>query len=150
MHDDRPLRRDLYNDLENELIALARRARRRNRDQARSLHPRLDATALPVILVLARSAPLRMTELAEALLLDKSTASRQVDAVARLGLVERVPDPADARARLARLTPEGQKRAAEVLAEQRHLLTAALNDWSEADLKELTRLLGQLRDSGVT
>lgn len=149
MDDEQHLRRDLHSALEEELAGIARRSRRINRDQARAVHPQLDPTALPVILVLARRSPLRMSELAEALWLDKSTATRQVDVVTRLGLVERIPDPADARARLTRLTPKGQTQAAAVLAEQRHMWAAALKGWSDSDLKELTRLLRQLRDSGI-
>jgi DNA-binding MarR family transcriptional regulator len=147
--DDRTAEEELYSGLEDELIAIARRSRRLHRDQARALHPQLDPTALPVVLVLVQREPLRMSELAEALWLDKSTVTRQVDAVARLGLVERVPDPADARARLVRLTREGRSRVTAVLAEQRQMWTAALTGWSTSDLRELTRLLRQLRDSGI-
>lgn len=149
MHDDQPARQGLYSALEEEMVALARRSRRVHRDQARALHPQLDPTALPALLVLARGVPLRMSELAEALWLDKSTTTRQVDALTRLGLVERIPDPADARARLARLTPVGQKRAAAVLAERHRMWTAALTDWHDSDLEDLARLLRRLRDSGV-
>jgi DNA-binding MarR family transcriptional regulator len=147
--DDRTAEEELYSGLEDELIAIARRSRRLHRDQARALHPQLDPTALPVVLVLVQREPLRMSELAEALWLDKSTVTRQVDAVARLGLVERVPDPADARARLVRLTREGRSRVTAVLAEQRQMWTAALTGWNASDLRELTRLLRQLRDSGI-
>jgi DNA-binding MarR family transcriptional regulator len=140
---------ELYSAVQDEVAAIARRSRRVHRDQARALHPDLDPTALPVLLVLARQEPLRMSELAEALWLDKSTATRQVNAVARLGLVERLPDPTDARARLVRLTGEGRSRVTAVFAEQRQMWTTALSGWSATDLRELTRLLRQLRESDI-
>jgi DNA-binding MarR family transcriptional regulator len=140
---------ELYSAVQDEMTAIARRSRRVQRDQARALHPDLDPTALPVLLVLARREPLRMSELAVALWLDKSTATRQVNAVARLGLVERLPDPADARARLVRLTEEGRSRVTALLAEQGQMWTTALSGWSTSDLRELTRLLRKLRDSNI-
>ena len=50
----------------------------------------------------------RLTELAEQAQVTKQTASLLVTALEREGLVERVPDPADGRASLIRLTPKGQ------------------------------------------
>ena len=49
----------------------------------------------------------RLTDLAEQAQVTKQTASLLVAALEREGLVERVPDPADGRARLIRLTPGG-------------------------------------------
>lgn len=50
----------------------------------------------------------RLTELAEQAQVTKQTAGLLVDALEREGLVERVPDPADGRARLIRFTERGQ------------------------------------------
>jgi DNA-binding MarR family transcriptional regulator len=49
----------------------------------------------------------RLTDLAEQAQVTKQTASLLIAAVEREGLVERVPDPTDGRARLIRLTPKG-------------------------------------------
>ena len=49
----------------------------------------------------------RLTELAEQAQVTKQTASMLVAALVREGLVERVPDPADGRARLIRFTARG-------------------------------------------
>ncbi|HEV8692840.1 MAG TPA: MarR family transcriptional regulator [Lysobacter sp.] len=59
--------------------------------------------------VLAERGPSRSQALAEALMLDKSTTTRVVDALARKGYVERLPDPEDARAVSLRVTREGRK-----------------------------------------
>lgn len=49
----------------------------------------------------------RLTDLAEQAQVTKQTASLLVDALEREGLVARVPDPADGRARLIRITETG-------------------------------------------
>lgn len=60
----------------------------------------------------------RLTDLAEQAQVTKQTASVLVAALQHEGLVERVPDPADGRARLIRFTQKGRsasKRAREVV-----------------------------------
>ena len=49
----------------------------------------------------------RLTELAEQAQITKQSAGFLVDQLERTGYVERVPDPADARARLVRFTEKG-------------------------------------------
>ncbi|WP_246850025.1 MarR family winged helix-turn-helix transcriptional regulator [Nocardioides xinjiangensis] len=53
----------------------------------------------------------RLTELADRAQVTKQTASLLVAALERQGLVERVPDPADGRARLIRLSGRGREAA---------------------------------------
>jgi len=50
----------------------------------------------------------RITDLAERAQVTKQTAGFLVDQLERGGYVQRVPDPADARARLVRIAPRGQ------------------------------------------
>ncbi len=57
----------------------------------------------------------RLTELAEQAQVTKQTAGLLVDALEREGLVERVPDPADGRARLIRFTERGQIASARAI-----------------------------------
>ena len=60
----------------------------------------------------------RLTDLAESAQVTKQTASLLVAALERGGLVERVPDPEDGRARLIRFTDRGRaasRRAMEVV-----------------------------------
>jgi DNA-binding MarR family transcriptional regulator len=59
--------------------------------------------------VLEERGPSRSQALAEALMLDKSTTTRVVDALVRKGYVERLPDPDDARAVSLSITPDGRK-----------------------------------------
>lgn len=135
--------------LEEECLALVRRARLSARELTRAVHPKLDPSAYSLLVLLARNPALRMSEIAEALTLDKSTVSRQVDVVVRLGLVERVPDPRDSRARLVVLTDVGQERLTEQVERQRRRWREALRAWSSEDVTELTRLLRRLMETGV-
>ena len=63
---------------------------------------------------LADDGPLRPTALAEGLGVAKTTLGSALTRLERAGLTERVPDPADARARLARLTEEGRATVAAI------------------------------------
>jgi len=135
--------------LEEELFSLIRRSRMTTRELARIVHPRLDPSSYPLVAVLAAGPPRRVSDLANQLGLDKSTASRQIDAAVRLGLVERIPDPSDARARLVSLTESGKATVTTQLKERRRLLLSRLGSWDETDLVELARLLRKLRESGT-
>lgn len=96
--------------------------------------------------VAARISPkgTRLTDLAEQAKVTKQTASFLVDQLEKAGYVRRVPDPADARARLVRMAPRGEaviavarKTEAEVEAEwTRHLGARATAQLRQA----LTRL----------
>jgi DNA-binding MarR family transcriptional regulator len=141
---------DALSALEEELAALFRRARSTARDAARDLDPRLDATLYPLVVVLLRTGPIRMSDLAGELMLDKSTLSRQVDAAVRTGLVERVVDPSDARARLVRLTETGRERLSRQRAERLGRWRGALAGWDRADVVRLTELLHRMGESGVS
>jgi DNA-binding MarR family transcriptional regulator len=133
-------------ELETEMAALWQLSRARAREVAQVIHPRLDPTAYPLIAVLGRSEAMRPSELMRALHLDASTVSRQIAAVERLGLVTRVPDPSDARARLVALTPEARERVADVRREQLARRKQSLADWPPDDVAQLTRLLRKLRE----
>jgi DNA-binding MarR family transcriptional regulator len=62
---------------------------------------------------------LRMQDLAARVVLSRTRVSRLVSELERVGYIERVPDPDDGRATLARITPEG--RAARRLAAPAYL-----------------------------
>ena len=69
----------------------------------------------------------RLTDLAEQAQVTKQTASLLVAALEAEGLVERVPDPADGRARIIRFTPSG--RAARNQA--RDVVTGVEQEWND-------------------
>ncbi|HIW61022.1 MAG TPA: nuclear transport factor 2 family protein [Candidatus Stackebrandtia excrementipullorum] len=135
--------------LQQELQLLIRRSRLMTRELARAVHPRLDPSAYALVALLSSGQPRRVSEVAATLNQELSTVSRQIDVVERLGLVHRVSDPRDARAKLVSLTESGRETVSAQLAARRRLLTAQLGTWPQEDLVELTRLLHQLRESGI-
>lgn len=82
----------------------------------------------------------RLTDLAESAQVTKQTASLLVAALEREGIVERVADPDDGRARLIRLTERG--RAASVAAME--VVIGVEQEWTEHLGAEATR---QLREA---
>ena len=64
-------------------------------------------------MILTRADAVPMSDLVAELGVEKSTLTRQIDALVRLGLAERRPDPQDARARLVALTDPGRGRLTE-------------------------------------
>ena len=86
----------------------------------------------------------RLTNLAEQAQVTKQTASLLIASLEREGLVERVPDPADGRARLIRLTSRGRiasERAREVVMNVENAWQAHLGpELSAALLEALTKL----------
>jgi DNA-binding MarR family transcriptional regulator len=75
----------------------------------------------------------RMSDLAERLLLSRSGLTRRVDSMARAGLVTRSSCPADGRGLMAQLTPAGRRRLEEaapthVAGVRRYLIDALAGD----------------------
>jgi DNA-binding MarR family transcriptional regulator len=91
---------------------------------------------------------LRLTELAAAILLSQSGLSKLLDRMEAADLVRRDPDPRDARAAFAAITPRGQalvKKARDSHHEfLRHTFAAALDD---ADLADLARIMDRISAS---
>jgi len=81
----------------------------------------------------------RLTELADRAQVTKQTASVLVTALERQGLVERVPDPADGRAQLIRLSAQGREAAAHAM----QVVMGVEREWTEHLGAELA---GQLRE----
>lgn len=72
--------------------------------------------------------------------------TRHVPGLERRGLVERVVDPEDQRARLITLTAKGRRVTGRYLDVVYGWFSAALTDWAAKDRRDLTRLLGRLVD----
>jgi DNA-binding MarR family transcriptional regulator len=88
---------------------------------------------------------LRMSELAEAVLLSRSGVTRLVDRLQREGMVERQPDPDDARGLFTVLTPQG--RAALRDAATVHLAGIAelvVDRLTDEELRQLQALMSKL------
>ena len=93
---------------------------------------------------LVRRGGMTLNDLAAYLYLDKSTASRVVDALERKGYVTRLPHPKDRRALLLEPTPAGRelegKIRESILAEERQLLA----DFAPEVRRSMTLLIRRL------
>ncbi|OUC78887.1 MarR family winged helix-turn-helix transcriptional regulator [Gordonia lacunae] len=138
---------DPISGLEAELTDFWRRGRVRTRLRARAIDPRLDPSCYPLITVLARHNSMPMSDLVTAVGMEKSTVTRQIDAIVRLGLAERHPDPRDARARVVTLTDHGRERIDAVLASAVTDWRARLAQWDPDDIRTLTHLLHRLTEA---
>jgi DNA-binding MarR family transcriptional regulator len=139
----------LIADVEQELSILLRRARSAQMLLARRVHPEMDAAGYALIsqieLGTASGGPgVRASDVSLALGLDKSTVSRGLTQLERLGLIERVGDPEDGRARLLRLTATGAERYDAMRAQRQAQFRAILDRWDTTDLTTLARLLARL------
>jgi DNA-binding MarR family transcriptional regulator len=72
----------------------------------------------------AGDAPLRMSTIAESLVLSRGGTTKVVDRLEAMGLAERSPDPDDRRATLVSITPAGR----DAMAGARTVIDAALHD----------------------
>lgn len=117
------------------------------RDLGRILPPDCPAGSAAVLTLLGRHGEMRMSKLAELLAVDMSVSSRHVAHVAAHGWIERLPDPADKRSRILRLTPAGLDRLDDLSQRTTHLLAERLSDWTDDEVVQLIRLMTRLRAS---
>jgi len=118
-------------DVDYELTRLLRRSRARGLRLAAELDQSLDFTSYLVLMAIYdRRDGVRGADLAESFGVHKSTISRSISTLERLGFVERVPDPDDGRAQL--LTPSAEAaRKIDGIRERSHgWLADVLDEWS--------------------
>jgi DNA-binding MarR family transcriptional regulator len=143
--------RSALGDLEVELTRLFRRARSAQARTAADVHPDLDSAGYAVLVTVrdlaAAGGGARGADLSDVLRLHKSTMSRNLATLEALGLIERIPDPDDSRARQVRLTAEGEAALERSFEGRRERLRAQLGTWETADIAALARLLRRLNDT---
>lgn len=129
-------------------IATFARSRQWQSGQALDLTP----TQIGILRVLADRGPTQISKVGRFLGVTQATVSDAISALEAKGLVERKPDPQDARARLAHLTREGR-----TIASARHEVPEELVDaFSKGDerdraglLRGLTIAIRHLQDTGA-
>jgi DNA-binding MarR family transcriptional regulator len=135
------------------LLSVESRLQDRLDQELRAGH-RLTLAEYGVLVNLSESGPdgLRMSDLAERLLLSRSGLTRRIDAMVRRGLVTRRSCPADGRGSMAQLTDEGAARLEEAapthVAGVRRYLIDVLAGSLEALDAGLDRLEGALGQDG--
>ena len=97
-----------------------------------------------VLSALAMTPNLTQGELGKALGLDKTTLMSQLDRLERMGLVVRRSDPRDRRARIPEITEAGNALRAKVASACASVEAAALNDFSQDQVKIFRRMLFEI------
>lgn len=93
------------------------------------------------LLVARGEAGLRMGDLADALRVDASTATRAVDRLVQAGFAERTTDPEDGRRVLARVSDKGEALHRELAQGRRDMLDRMLQGFSERERRDLADLM---------
>jgi DNA-binding MarR family transcriptional regulator len=106
--------------------------------------PPMTATQRLALFETLEAAPIRLSDLSERLCVSAPTASRAVDALVELGLLERVPDPSDRRAVRISPTPSGRKRAEERKARVLEAFRPTVAKLAASDQEQLIALLDEL------
>jgi DNA-binding MarR family transcriptional regulator len=134
-------------DVDVELTRFVRRVRKRTLRHLAEIHPKLDYGNFTFLLGIV-DAPdgIRGSELADDLGVHKSTASRSIATLERLGLVSRVPDPDDGRAQLLVAEPVAVERVEAYRRSTHERLAALLDDWTPDEITSFARSLTRLND----
>jgi DNA-binding MarR family transcriptional regulator len=107
-------------------------------------------SSLAVLRILEKNeVPLQIGDLAHAMRIDVSVASRQVGALVREGYVERTVGEDDRRARTLALTESGRVLAAEAFGAWRDRARHVFGDWSPDELQDAVVQLRKIADSVV-
>ena len=104
------------------------------RQRAPRLHPGVEPAAYPILFNLIDE-PRRVSLLADCVLSDVSTVSRQVTTLVSHGLVDKVADAHDGRAWMVSLSTEGKELVQRLKVERAQWFQQTLEDWEPAEVK---------------
>lgn len=107
----------------------------------------LDRSVYAVLATVDGLGEVSLSDLANDMLLDISTVSRQVRRLEDEGLLERTRRPADRRISVVRTTEAGRQVAQRLSHAWQSAFADALASWSETDLEGLAESLGRLATS---
>lgn len=106
----------------------------------------LDVAQSRVLAAVRRLGPARPSAIAADNHADLSTVSRQIDGLARKGLVRKASDPQDARATLVEVTAEGQGVLSTLVANRTQAIAPAISHWSARDRQRFIALVTRFAD----
>lgn len=101
----------------------------------------LDRALFPLLIGIERYGPLGVVDLADGVGRDYTTVSRQVTRLVQLGLIERQPNPSDARVHQAVITAKGRRLTKALDAARLQIFAPILARWSDKDFGALVSLM---------
>jgi DNA-binding MarR family transcriptional regulator len=138
---------DLQEPSEEIRVGVAWRELRRGasaaklRDRLQAASGALELGQIDALDVLAHHRSLRMGDLADALRVDASTATRAVDRLVEAGLAERCDDPADGRRVVVRATDKGERLHGELAERRLRMLERMLQGFTPEERSQLADLM---------
>jgi DNA-binding MarR family transcriptional regulator len=132
---------DVLGAIETQVALLMRIGETTRRSTGGRAHRALDRAAYIILRRLQSDGPLNVSALADALMLDGSTVTRQLTTLEKDGLIERRRDPADGRGTVVEATPKGLTQVEAVREARRILYGQALSDYTPAEQEELASTL---------
>ncbi|MGH3314004.1 MAG: MarR family winged helix-turn-helix transcriptional regulator [Streptomyces sp.] len=117
------------------------------REMSRGFPADCPPASAAVLALLHKYGEMRMSRLAELMVIDMSVTSRHVAHTAERGWVERLPDPRDGRSRLLCLTERGRRQLDTLSEATTEALESFLHDWTDDDIARLNGMLARLRES---
>lgn len=122
----------------------------RELDEALDVADRISVTEFDVLITLANAPArqLRMTDLARATMLSSGGLTRLAGRLEHRGFLDRIPDPDDARAFRATLTPEGERKLAQARTTHDAVLARMIAPHITArELRSIEGALGKIIES---
>jgi DNA-binding MarR family transcriptional regulator len=118
-------------------------------DLAASFSEQLGRGTIQPLIVLHRDGPQRVSALASALGLDRTTVTRHLDDLALRGLIDRRPDERDRRALVVSLTPTAADHLDAMRSKNRQRIRRIFADWTPQERELFGRLLIRFASRGV-
>ncbi|MGH3459035.1 MarR family winged helix-turn-helix transcriptional regulator [Aeromicrobium sp.] len=135
-------------DVDFQLVRFVRRSRAYAMSHLADIHEELDYnTFLLLLAVCDAKGGVRASELAEGMRVHKSTVSRAVSTLERLGLLDRATHPDDGRAQILTVPQDARDRVEAFRARSHAWLTELLVDWSPSELSSFAQQLARLNDA---
>jgi len=134
--------------IDYELVRFVRRARAYANEHLEEVHPELDYNTFVILLAIHDSPEgVRASDLVGELFVHKSTISRAVSTLERLGLLSRVTHPKDGRAQLLTVPTDARERIDAFLEASFAWLGDLVADWEPDELQTFARQLSRLNDA---
>lgn len=137
----------LVRGLGGQLNALLSASRAVMATASAAFHPDLPPAAFHIANWLRSFGPANSSQVAQAVVMDRSATSRLTGRLIDLALIEAKPDPADGRGVVLSLTPSGRKRIDRAIERKGDLFRQKIENLSDADLEQLTALLAKFNSN---